>query len=183
MDKILTEQASEDEEILVLTANDLTKEKDQEKREGYIKWAEFTVSKFALTESYEYDRDTYGTDRHISWIDLLAWTAAHTGGKFGDDRTVCKCMEELETEVEAGKKLEKLTEDLDYFPYYREVYETVLGGMVGEYEIEEPDAQGRKVSRKRYGLKAFHPIAKGFPYTDYDDFGASRSYGYRREHR
>ena len=148
----------------------------------YIKWVDFTVSKFALTESYEYDRDTYGTDRHISWIDLLAWTAAHTGGKFGDDRTVCKCMEELEMEAEAGKKLEELTEDLEYFPYYREVYETVLGGMVGEYEIEEPDAQGRKVTQKRYGLKAFHPIAKGFPYTDYDDFGASRSYGYRREH-
>lgn len=73
-------------------------------------------------------------------------------------------------EAEAGKKLEELTEDLEYFPYYREVYETVLGGMVGEYEIEEPDAQGRKVTQKRYGLKAFHPIAKGFPYTDYDEF-------------
>ena len=32
VDKILTEQTSEDEEILVLTANDLTKEKEQEKR-------------------------------------------------------------------------------------------------------------------------------------------------------
>ena len=52
VDKILTEQASEDEEILVLTANDLRKEKEQEKREGYIKWAELTVSKLALSESY-----------------------------------------------------------------------------------------------------------------------------------
>ena len=198
VDKILTEQTSEDEEILVLTSSNLAKKNGQigetqmsenadkaseeNATKDYIKWVDFTVSKFALTESYEYDRDTYGTDRHISWIDLLAWTAAHTGGKFGDDRTVCKCMEELEMEAEAGKKLEELTEDLEYFPYYREVYETVLGGMVGEYEIEEPDAQGRKVTQKRYGLKAFHPIAKGFPYTDYDDFGASRSYGYRREH-
>ena len=33
-----------------------------------------------------------------------------------------------------------------------------------------------------YGLKAFHPIAKGFPYSDYDDFGVSRSYGYKRNH-
>ncbi len=33
-----------------------------------------------------------------------------------------------------------------------------------------------------YGLKAFSPIAKGFPYTDYDDFGTSRSFGYRRQH-
>lgn len=66
-------------------------------------------------------------------------------------------------EAEAGKKLEELTEDLEYFPYYREVYETVLGGMVGEYEIEEPDAQGRKVTQKRYGLKAFHPLQRDFP--------------------
>ena len=35
---------------------------------------------------------------------------------------------------------------------------------------------------KHYGLKAFSPIAAGFYYTDYDDFGASRSYGYARPH-
>ncbi len=33
-----------------------------------------------------------------------------------------------------------------------------------------------------YGLKAYSPIAKGFPYTDYDDFGTSRSFGFRRQH-
>ena len=115
VDKILAEQTEGEEEILVLTSSDLVKKNDQNTTKDYIKWVDFTVSKFALAESYEYDRDTYGTDRHISWIDLLAWTAAHTGGKFGDDRTVCKCMEELETEVEAGKKLEELTEDLEYF--------------------------------------------------------------------
>ena len=81
VDKILTEQASEDEEILVLTANDLTEENDQTRgtqtnenadeaneentTKDYIKWVDFTVSKFALTESYEYDQDTYGTDRSV----------------------------------------------------------------------------------------------------------------------
>ena len=159
VNQILAEQAAGKEDILVLTASDLTAENDQTKgtqtnenadeaneentTKDYIKWVDFTVSKFALTESYEYDRDTYGTEKHISWIDLLAWTAAHTGGKFGNDRTVCKCMEELETDIEGGKKLEDLTSDLEYFPYYREVYEAVLGGMVGEYEIEKSDAQGR----------------------------------------
>ena len=34
----------------------------------------------------------------------------------------------------------------------------------------------------KYGLKAFHPLAKNFPYSHYDDFGVSRSYGYRRQH-
>ena len=40
----------------------------------------------------------------------------------------------------------------------------------------------RKVWVTKYGLKAFHPLAKGFPYSHYDDFGVSRSYGYRRQH-
>ena len=39
-----------------------------------------------------------------------------------------------------------------------------------------------KVWVTKYGLKAFHPLAKNFPYSHYDDFGVSRSYGYRRQH-
>lgn len=154
------------------------------KKEDYIKWVDFNVSKFAMEEAYEYDRDSYGTDVHISWIDLLAWTAAHTGGSFGDDRAVCQYMEKLEEEIGRGKKLEDLVRNLQYFSYYQEAYGAVLGGMVGEYEVEVPSEalDGSKRWEKRYGLKAFHPIANGFPYSDYDDFGASRSYGYKRNH-
>ena len=152
--------------------------------QSYINWVDFQVSKLALSESYEYDRDMYGTEQHISWVDLLAWTAAQTGGNFSDDRKVCTYMEALEDEVEKGKRLEELTGDLKDFSYYQEAYTAVLGGMVGEYEIEEPKEgqPEQKVMKKRYGLKAFHPIAKGFPYSDYDDFGAVRTYGYRRNH-
>ena len=31
-------------------------------------------------------------------------------------------------------------------------------------------------------MKAYLPIAKGYEYSDYDDFGTSRSYGYSRPH-
>ena len=34
----------------------------------------------------------------------------------------------------------------------------------------------------KYGLKAFFPLAKNFPYSDFDDFGVSRSYGFKRRH-
>jgi len=137
-----------------------------------------------MTEAYEYDKDTYGTELHLSWIDLLAWSAAHTGGNFENNRTVLNCMQELEEQIGQGETLAKLTKDLEYFSYYQEAYTAVLGGMVGEYEIEVPveGEEGRKQWEKRYGLKAFSPIAKGFPYSDYDDFGASRSYGYKRNH-
>lgn len=46
---------------------------------------------------------------------------------------------------------------------------------------EEPFAE-QKVWVTKYGLKAFHPLAKNFPYSHYDDFGVSRSYGFRRQH-
>lgn len=35
---------------------------------------------------------------------------------------------------------------------------------------------------KVYGVKAFHPLAQGYSYSHYDDFGNSRSYGYKRLH-
>ena len=153
-------------------------------QEEYIRWVDFQVSEFAMSEAYEYDRDTYGTDAHIGWVDILAWTAAHTGGVFDDDREVLRIMTELEEEAAQGKTVEQMASDLEYFPYYKEAYTAVLGGMVGEYETEEPagGAGNGKQWVKRYGLKAFHPIAKGFPYSDYDDFGVSRSYGYERKH-
>lgn len=163
-------------------AENPTDAQQEETKKDFIRWVDFGVSKFAMTEAYEYDRDTYGTDAHISWIDQLAYTAAYTGGSFDSDRTVCQYMDKLREEISQGKTLEKLVKDLEYFSYYQEAYTAVLGGMVGEYEIETADEDGRKSWEKRYGLKAFSPIAKGFPYTDYDDFGVSRSYGYKRNH-
>ena len=47
-------------------------------------------------------------------------------------------------------------------------------------EIEAVAVYNRNLEKaqafaEKYGLKAFHPIAKRFPYSDYDDFGVSRS--------
>ena len=41
----------------------------------------------------------------------------------------------------------------------------MLGGMGGEYEIQDESG----AYQKKYGLKAFSPIAAGFSYQDYDD--------------
>ena len=49
-------------------------------------------------------------------------------------------------------------------------------------ETESTPDGDRKVWVTKYGLKAFHPLAKNFPYSHYDDFGVARSYGYRRQH-
>ncbi|MDD6243291.1 MAG: M23 family metallopeptidase [Roseburia hominis] len=146
--------------------------------DGYIKWVDFNVSYEALSRAYEYDISSYGEKQHLDWIDLLAYVGAKNGGEFGAGAT-----EDMRTAAEkilCGKDtMEHMTADMKMFSYYREAYGAVLGGMVGEYEIQEKE-DGAYV--KKYGLKAFSPIAKGFEYSDYDDFGVSRSYGYQRQH-
>lgn len=146
--------------------------------DGYIKWVDFNVSYEALCKAYEYDVNTYGEKVHLDWIDLLAYVAAKNGGDFGvsaaeEIHTIAEKLIDQETTLEEAAK------DLKYFSYYKEAYSAVLGGFVGEYEIQEKPG-GEYV--KKYGLKAFSPVAKGFEYSDYDDFGVSRSYGYERQH-
>ena len=79
---------------------------------------------------------------------------------------------------EGEKTPDELTEDLKYYSYYREAYDAAIGGLVGEDEEECEDGS----YEQRYGLKGYFPLARGFDYTHYDDFGVSRSYGYKRQH-
>ena len=138
----------------------------------YIKWVDFNVSYEALCKAYELDVETYQQPVHVNWIELLAYVAAKNGGDFPKG-----AVEELEKtkDVLCQKEstLEEMTKDLKYYSYYLEAYHAVLDGMVGEFQMD---------GKKQYGLKAYLPIAKGFDYSGYDDFGTSRSYGFKREH-
>lgn len=155
----------------------------EEVEEDFIKWVDFDVTAEALDRAFEYDRNTYGSPVHLNWIELLAYTAAHTGGDFSKEGRVNEYMDSAAETLLAGGNMEEMAGELKYYDYYLEAYTAVLGGMVGEYQIQEPSEEGEEpVWARHYGLKAFHPIAKGFPYSDYDDFGVSRSYGYKRQH-
>ncbi len=145
--------------------------------EDYIKWVDFTVSYEALCSAYEWDVKTHGTEHEVHWVELLAYTAAKTGGSF--DKSALKTMEKAAQALSEGEKtLEELTEKLQYYPYYLDAYDAAIGGLVGEYE--EDSGNGHYESK--YGLKGYFPLARGFDYTHYDDFGVSRSYGYKRRH-
>ncbi len=147
----------------------------------YIKWVDFNVTSEALSAAYDLDVKSYGQSVHLNWIELLAYVGAKKGGNFGKESPAL--IKKLAYELSSGETtMKKLTKDMEYYDYYYEAYEAVLGGMVGEYEIEQEDENGQKQWKKVYGLKAFSPIAKGFEYSDYDDFGSSRSYGYKRPH-
>ncbi len=151
----------------------------EENGQDYIKWVDFNVSYEALCTAYQWDVDTYGTKHPVGWVELLAYQAAKNGDSF--DKKAVKELSAVAKKLSEGETtIEELTKGLSHFAYYKEAYGAVLNGYVGEYEIESSPGSG--VYEKAYGLKAYLPLAKGFPYSDYDDFGVSRSYGYRRQH-
>ena len=87
------------------------------------------------------------------------------------------------SEINNSKSIDELTEKMKYFKYYKEVYTAVLGEFIGDYSIQvDTNENGEPIFEDKYGLKAFLPIAKTFPYQHYADFGAARSYGYARPH-
>jgi len=147
----------------------------------FITWVDFDVSYEALSVAYDLDVSSYDQDVHLNWIELLAYVGAKNGGKF--DKNAVNLIKKAAVELSSKKTtLPELTKDLKHYDYYYEAYEAVLGGMVGEYEIETLDDTDTKVWKKYYGLKSFLPIAKDFSYSHYDDFGSSRNYGYARNH-
>lgn len=144
----------------------------------YIKWVDFNATYEAMQVAFTYDVESYEQELHFNWIELLSYAACKNGNDFSKNTVTLQAMDEYKTALEEGKSKEELTSNLKYFPYYMECFQAILGGMVGEYEIETESGS----FEKQYGLKAFLPIAKNFPYSDYDDFGSSRSYGYSRPH-
>lgn len=148
----------------------------------YIKWVDFNVPYEAMRDAMTIDIASMEEDVKVDWVDLLAYHAAKTGGNFGNYRK--EQLTEVAEKLRKGKTMEELTAELKYFPYYREAYGAVLDGFVGHYEVEQPDPDDSEKKQwvQRYGMKVFSPIAKGYGYGHYDDFGNSRSYGYKRKH-
>ena len=100
--------------------------------EEVIKWVDFNVSYEALCAAYDWDVETYGTDHEVHWIELLAYTAAKTGGTF--DKDALQTLNKAAKIISRGEKtIQELTEGMKYYSYYKEAYTAVLGGMVGEF--------------------------------------------------
>ena len=142
-------------------------------RADTIKWVDFKVPYESLKYAMDQDIATFDQEKHISWIDTLALSACRTGGECGLS-SVKKAAEELKQD----KSPEELLGDLHkYYDYYQSAYSAALGGLLGSYAIQV-DGEWKA----SYGLKAFSPIAAGYGYGHCDDFGASRSYGFKRKH-
>jgi len=136
-----------------------------------IKWVDFDVSYEALKDTMKLDIETYESGTHISWIDTLAYLGARYGGNFSSYKA--SHIDEFTERINSGESVSDITKDMKYFSYYQKAYGAVLGGFLGEFSEN---------GEEKYGLKAFSPVASGYYYTHYDDFGAGRSYGYNRKH-
>ncbi len=153
---------------------------EPERESSYIKWAELNVSLSALEDTMKLDVDTYGKLYHISWIDSLSYLACKNGNNWKSYRK--SDLDRMLEELGESCTVEDLVGENKYFSYYRETFSAMLSGLLGPYEKEAPDGNGGKKTVSGYGLIAYSPVAEGFSYSHYDDFGVSRTYGYRRQH-
>lgn len=138
-----------------------------------IRWVDFGVPYESLKYALDQDITTFEQEKHISWIDILALAACRTGGKCG-----LASVKKAAADLKGERAPEELSGDLTkYYSYYHEAFTAALGGLVGSYAIEV-DGEWKS----QYGLKAFCPVAAGYGYSHCDDFGVSRSFGFRRKH-
>jgi murein DD-endopeptidase MepM/ murein hydrolase activator NlpD len=139
-------------------------------KKDYIKYVEFNVTYLALKKAMNLDIESHRNGGNLSWIDILAYLGAKYGGDF--DHYKSADMDAFVKQLQT-KSVAQITANMKYFQYYHEAYSAVLGGLLGKY---------RENGEEKYGLIGYSPIAKTFPYSDSDDFGARRTYGYTRPH-
>lgn len=158
-----------------------TEKEENTNNKDYIKWVDFNVTCEAMEYALKLDIESQESDHPLNWIEMLAYLSAKNGNNYKNFKK--QQLDDVAKKLESDSTIEELTEDMKYYPYYYEAYDAILSGFVGEYDIEVSDEDGEgKHWEHRYGLKAFCPIAKTFPYNHYDDFGNSRSYGFKRMH-
>ena len=185
------------------TENDTKKEN----KKGFIKWVDFNVTAEAMNLTAKLDINSHTKNEEIkyNWIELLAYLACKNGGNFKNFKK--SDLDTLVAKIKDGETIESLTQDLKFYDYYYESYSAVLSGFIGNYSIETENSKSQSADNgepketpenslesdtktpnntsnfeQKYGVKAFLPIAKNYSFSHYDDFGNSRSYGFKRTH-
>ncbi len=178
------------------TTSDNSNLNSNNEKNNFIKWVDFNVTCAALEDTSKLDIQSHlSSDPNISnqtdqnsntsnnnnikynWIELLAYLACKNGGNFKNYKK--SDLDSLVEKLQNGQTMSDLTSNLKYYDYYYESYSAVLSGFIGEYK-ESTNNEKKLVDK--YGLKVFLPIAKGYGFSHYDDFGNSRSYGFKRTH-
>ena len=149
---------------------------------SYIKWVDFNVPYTAMSKAMKLDIATHDAPSPVHWVEMLACLGAKYGGNWNLYRA--KDMDALAAKLKGGESIGEVTANMKNYPYFLNAYDAVLGNFLGDYEIQtdDPAGTGCKIFQSKYGLKVFSPIAAGYGYGHYDDFGNSRSFGFARRH-
>jgi peptidoglycan/xylan/chitin deacetylase (PgdA/CDA1 family) len=148
-----------------------------------IKWVDFDVPYQLLDKTMCLDIESYETEVHLKWTEMLAYLSAKYGGDFKLYKS--KDLDNLVERLNNGESIDVITKDMKLYNYYNKAYSAILGGFLGEFTVQVPvdkETGGDVTWESKYGLKAFSPIPQGYWYSDFDDFGAGRTYGYNRKH-
>ncbi|MDR1364376.1 MAG: M23 family metallopeptidase [Oscillospiraceae bacterium] len=135
-----------------------------------IKFVKFTPTFEAMNLAMKKDIESNG---NINWIKILAYLGTKYAGDFKKFKP--KDILDYIKKIENKESAEKIIQNQKLYNYYLEAYSAVLDGFLGKYKT-------KKEQKEKYGLITFSPIAKNFFFNHYDDFGAPRSFGYKRPH-
>ena len=166
--------------LAILKSFVIAAEEDEEKK--YIKWVDYNVTLELMEKTAKLDIDSHNNNDNVKldWIELLSCLATKYGGNFKSFRQTD--LNNIVEKLRNGENIEDIITNQKLYSYYIEAYTAILDEFIGEYEIEVKKDDGTKEFQKKYGIKAFLPIAKNYGFSHYDDFGNSRSYGYKRLH-
>ncbi len=152
-----------------------------EENKKFIKYVEFNPTYEALEKAMREDIKSHSEEIKLNWIEILAYLGSKYGGDFKKYKS--SDMDDVVKKLKNGEKMNEIAKNMKTYGYYFEAYEAVLKSFLGDYKVQKkPKNSEEPVWEEAYGLKCFSPIAKTFPFSHYDDFGASRSYGYARPH-
>lgn len=167
---------------LIFIVNSFAIDNQENDENTYIKWVDFSVPLELLEKTSKLDIDSHNNNDEIklNWIELLAYLSSKYYGNLKLFKQ--KDLDEVVQRLKNGEKMEEITKNMKLYSYYSEAYTAVLSEFIGKYRIEVLNEDGNKIYKDKYGLKAFLPIAKNYGFSHYDDFGNSRTYGYKRVH-
>lgn len=149
---------------------------------SYIKWVDFKGSADLMNTLAQLDISSHNNNEKIkfNWIELMALLSCKYGGELSKFKQ--SDLDNIINQLESGKTVDELSSNYKLYNYFYESLDAIFHEYIGDFTIQVDDENGNKTYQKKYGIKVFSPIAKGYSFNHYKDFGASRSYGYKRLH-